>query len=164
LTNAQSPLHGIAQILMRMIGIAPERLGHVAQPVHHLDTLPAHSALALLSSAEPSIMQDLPKGCFMVSAMNDAAPHHSDVAAKIEAYNRQVFDILSLAVARGQQLGEIRADLQASDIAARLQASMNGFQTLVRAGHNTAKLKQMMVLILSDLKPVQGHVSKSNAA
>jgi len=92
------------------------------------------------------------KGCFMVSAGIELAPHDPEIAAIVNANNQEIEAILHAAIQKGQSAGQLSKNLDALSLARFIFANLSALR--VSAASTTAersKLEDIIKVALSVL-------------
>jgi TetR/AcrR family transcriptional regulator, transcriptional repressor for nem operon len=92
------------------------------------------------------------KGCFMVSAGIELAPHDPEIAAIVQANAMEIEETLHVAIQRGQDTGHLSKNLDALSLARFIFATLSGLR--VSAASSTAdrtKLEDIIKVALSVL-------------
>jgi TetR/AcrR family transcriptional repressor of nem operon len=66
------------------------------------------------------------KGCLVINSMVELAPHDDDVKAAVNAFGAKRLKIMSEMIAKAQQAGEVRAELDPRALARQLMVTMAG--------------------------------------
>ncbi|MBE9030512.1 helix-turn-helix transcriptional regulator [filamentous cyanobacterium LEGE 11480] len=88
------------------------------------------------------------RGCFMLNSLVELAPHDEAVRTLLEAHLSHKQTMLAGAIAKGQSLGEFRADIPAADLSLMV---LNLLQSLVirsKGGVAVAALQQQVDILL----------------
>jgi len=114
-------------------------------------TLPAFEQLFRLTVRE-SLADKVTKGCFMVNATVELAPHDPEVAALVKANMEDIEEAFYRLILKGQQRGEITSNHQARAFARFLFNSLSGLRVAAKAGAEKQVYEDIVALSLSILK------------
>jgi TetR/AcrR family transcriptional repressor of nem operon len=106
----------------------------------------------LLYAVLPGEVDCTQKGCFMVSAGIELAPHDPEIAAIVRANSEEIEEILRAAIQKGQDAGQLSRNLDALSMARFFFATLSGLR--VSAASSTAdrtKLEDIIKVALSVL-------------
>ena len=93
------------------------------------------------------------KGCFMVNATIELAPHDSEIA-KITARNQQVLvDRFTKLIERGQQEGNITTKHPAGDLSQFIYNTISGLRVFAKIHPPMATLQGIVTITINSLQP-----------
>ena len=72
------------------------------------------------------------KGCLMINAMVESAPHDPEVSQLLESFGTQRLEALMGLIGAAQQAGEIRAELDPAQLARSLMITFAGSAAMVK--------------------------------
>jgi len=106
----------------------------------------------LLESVLPEC-QDTPlqKGCFMVNTAVELAAHDPEIAALVKANKEGVENILTKALKKGQQSGQISTSLPPRALARFFFSNLSGIRVTLHAGAGRKALEDIIRVCLSVL-------------
>lgn len=90
-------------------------------------------------------------GCMSTNQAVEMAPYDPQVRARVEADFQLIEDAFADAIERGQADGSVSSGKSARDIARLLVVAFPGFQVMVRAGADKARLETALDVLLSNL-------------
>ncbi|MEZ6015491.1 MAG: TetR/AcrR family transcriptional regulator [Planctomycetota bacterium] len=115
---------------------------------------PADALQAWLRAAtRAGCAQGEPRGCFVVNATVELAPHDPEVAAITGEHWRKVERLVSEVLRRGQASGTIRADRGAAEMARLVVGFLAGAMVLARQGPRRMPDDGSVALLLDALLP-----------
>lgn len=94
-----------------------------------------------------------PRGCFVVNATVELAPHDAEVAALTGDHWRKLERVVAEALRRGQAAGAVRKDRGAAEMARLLVGFQAGAMVLARQGPRRAPDPGTCELLLDSLRP-----------
>ena len=94
------------------------------------------------------------RGCLGLKAAMELAPHDPDIAAWMKQVTREREMMLAKAIRRGQNEGEIDADLDARATARFLISSLAGLRVLGTASPSEREVREVIELVLRVLGSV----------
>jgi TetR/AcrR family transcriptional repressor of nem operon len=100
----------------------------------------------------PGLDEPLQKGCFMINAGMELAPHDPEIAAIVQANNQETEQIMTAAIQKGQDAGQLSRNLDALSIARFIFITLSGLR--VSAASDSAdrtKLEAAITVALSVL-------------
>ncbi len=114
----------------------------------------------LIGGVERSLDDEERRGCFLVNAALEVAPHDAELGAYIGERLGEIEDFFARAIARGQADGAIPADRDASDLARLLLSVTLGIRVLARVRPDGVLLEGLLrpalaLLDASELSPTQ---------
>lgn len=80
------------------------------------------------------------RGCLIINAIVELAPHDEDVAAIVQDHGRRLGQVIAAAVARGRAEGDIRDDILPDVAADMLMALHMGLLILAKAGLESRRI------------------------
>jgi TetR/AcrR family transcriptional repressor of nem operon len=109
----------------------------------------------LIGGVERSLDDEQRRGCFLVNAALEVAPHDPVLGAYIGERLGEIEDFFARSIARGQADGTIPAERDARDLAGLLLSVNLGIRVLARARPERALLEGLLrpALALLDLPP-----------
>jgi AcrR family transcriptional regulator len=103
-------------------------------------------------AARPSTSKDSPSGCLMANTALELGPSDSEVAAELKSMFRAIEGILTAAVKKGQERGEITTRFESAAIGQSLANTINGLRILQNTGASTQQLKTVVEMALAVIK------------
>lgn len=101
----------------------------------------------------PALDEPSQKGCFMVNAGIELAPHDPEIAVIVRANNLEVEVIMTEAIQKGQDTGQISQGLEALSIARFIFATLSGLRVSAASGTaDREKLEDIIKVALSVLQ------------
>jgi TetR/AcrR family transcriptional repressor of nem operon len=91
------------------------------------------------------------RGCLAGKAAMELAPHDSDVADWLKKFHRRNIDLVARAIARGQQQGEINAELEPRAAARFLLNALGGLRLLGTMSPSESEVQDVVELTLKVL-------------
>ena len=91
------------------------------------------------------------KGCFALNAVSELAPHDEDTKGYLSSHFASVESLLKTFIEEGQRIGEIRADLTASEIAEYLTTVQLGVVTSAKHKASPEAKEKVVRFALSQL-------------
>jgi len=94
----------------------------------------------------------LKKSCFMVNAGIELAPHDPEIAALVQANTMEMEEILSAAIQKGQDAGQISRNLDAIALGRFIFSTLSGLYVSTASGTtDRTKLEDIIKVALSVL-------------
>ena len=92
------------------------------------------SPLASIKAAVQKICDDAgnEKGCMMINSMVELAPHDPEVNATLKRFGEQRLRVMADLIAKAQQAGEIRSELDPYKLARQLMITLAGSAAMVK--------------------------------
>ena len=90
-------------------------------------------------------------GCMSTNQAVELAPHDPDVRRRVETDFQVIEDAFARTIQRGQVEGSIKSSVSPRNLARLLVVAFPGFQVMVRAGANAARLDDALATLLSNL-------------
>lgn len=106
----------------------------------------------LLNSASEARRTEFRRGCLLMNTATEFAQKDPDIAARVTTGFEGLRGILTAAILRGQQEGEITADEDAGALAGYLISSLGGIKTVVKGGADEQRVKEIVQIILRALR------------
>ncbi|HEY6839294.1 MAG TPA: TetR/AcrR family transcriptional regulator [Geobacteraceae bacterium] len=106
----------------------------------------------LLKSAAEARHPDMRRGCLLMNTATEFAQKDAEIAARVATGFEGLRGLLTAAILRGQQEGEITADVEADALASYLVSSLGGIKTVVKGGADEKKVKAIVEVILRALR------------
>jgi len=103
-------------------------------------------------AARPSASKGGPSGCLMANTALELGPTDSDVAVELKRMFRAMEEILTAAVKKGQESGEITTRFDSAAIGQSLANTINGLRILQNTGANSQQLKTVAEMALAVIK------------
>lgn len=92
------------------------------------------------------------RGCFGVNSVVELAPHDEKVKQLVHYNNYRLQRLLKQTIAEGQARGELRQDLDASDLAIFILHLLNGLFTSLKVSISPEAIKQQVDLAITLLE------------
>lgn len=106
----------------------------------------------IYSVLPPAVDEPLQKGCFMINAGIELAPHDPEIAAIVQANSEEMEAIMTAAIRKGQEAGQIARNLDASSIARFIFIILSGLRvSAASAAADRTKLEAAIKVTLSVL-------------
>lgn len=120
--------------------------------------LPAREMLRrwLDGVAEMATREGPRKGCFMVNAAIELAPHDPEVAMRVATQQARQERVFAGVIARGVELGELRADLDPPTAARLVTTLVHGLQVAGRTRLTRATARRLIEVFLDGLAAPAG--------
>lgn len=106
----------------------------------------------LLNSASEARRTDMRRGCLLMNTATELAQKDPEIAARVATGFEGLRGILTAALLRGQQEGEITPDEDAGALAGYLISSLGGIKTVVKGGTDEKRVKEIVGIILRALR------------
>lgn len=103
-------------------------------------------------AARPSGPKDGPTGCLMANTALEIGLSDSGVAAELKSMFRGVEQILTAAVKKGQEQGEITTRFDSAAIGQSLANTINGLRVLQKTGATSQQVKTVVETALAAMK------------
>ncbi|RIV24951.1 TetR/AcrR family transcriptional regulator [Fibrisoma montanum] len=94
------------------------------------------------------------KGCFLVNATIELAPHDPAIARIVAANQRTFEERLRQVIERGQREGSINRAHSAADLARFLFTTFTGLKVMSRARPDLSAMQAVMDVAMSTLQPI----------
>ncbi len=117
------------------------KLGHAKETVRKLVQLATEGLLAGKQS----------KGCFMVNAGVEVAPHDKDVSKLVCKNDQQMEEIFFEVIQKGKQTGEIKNIRDARTLAKFFLNTVKGLQVTAKSNTDKSAFDEMISVALSTL-------------
>jgi TetR/AcrR family transcriptional repressor of nem operon len=104
------------------------------------------SPLANIRAAVGKICADAgsDKGCLMINAMVELAPHDEEVKKALKGFGQQRIRVMTDLIAKAQELGEIKAKLAPHKLARQLMTTLAGAATMVKGLLEPEEMSEVM--------------------
>jgi AcrR family transcriptional regulator len=103
-------------------------------------------------AARPPGPKDGPTGCLMANTALELGQSDSDVADELKKMFRAVEEILTTAVKKGQEEGEITTRFDSAAIGQSLANTINGLRILQNTGATSQQVKTVVEMALAAIK------------
>lgn len=103
-------------------------------------------------AARPPGPKDGPSGCLMANTALEFGLSDSDVAAEVKRTFRAMEDILTAAVKKGQERGEITTRFDSAAIGQSLANTINGLRILRNTGATSQQVKTVVEMALAPIE------------
>jgi len=103
-------------------------------------------------AARPPGPKDGPSGCLMANTALELGSSDSDVAAEVKRTFRAIEEILTAAVKKGQERGEITTRFDSAAIGQSLANTINGLRILQNTGATSQQAKTVVEMALAAIK------------
>jgi len=97
--------------------------------------------------------RDGPSGCLMANTALELGLSDSDVASELKRMFRAMEEVLTAAVKKGQERGEITTRFDSAAIGQSLANTINGLRILQSTGATSEQLKTVVEMALAAIKP-----------
>lgn len=91
-------------------------------------------------------------GCLMVNTVIELSPHNNDIDNKLQESFKKVENTFYLALKQAQNNNEISSKTDIRSLANYLLNNVYGFRVSARAGANRQELKNILSIILENIK------------
>jgi len=92
------------------------------------------------------------KGCFMVNTAVEIAGQDEEIGTLVHANNQSVEDALTIAIEKGQKMGQFSTKNAARAYARFLFGSINALRVIARSGADKSALNDVASISLASLK------------
>lgn len=103
-------------------------------------------------AARPPGPKGGPPGCLMANTALELGPSDAGVAAELKSMFRAMEAILTAAVKKGQERGEITTRFDSAAIGQSLANTINGLRILQNTGATSQQLKTVVAMALAAIK------------
>ena len=92
------------------------------------------SPMASVKAAVQKICEDAgnDKGCMLINSMVELAPHDPEVKTALKRFGEQRLRVMTDLIAKAQQAGEIRAELEPYKLARQLMITLAGSAAMIK--------------------------------
>lgn len=104
-----------------------------------------HSLFANVNTDQPAL------GCMSINQAVELAPHDPQVRERVVQDLHQLEEVLTPAIARGQQDGSLTSPRPARELARLLVLAFPGLQVMARAGYSSQELDEALRLLFTHL-------------
>lgn len=101
---------------------------------------------------EQDIRAKIPKGCLMVNSSIELAPHDVEIAKIVNENEQNIERTFEVAIAKGQQKGQISTTHSAKSLARFIYNNISGLRVAVKSNQGRETLNDVVKLCLSILK------------
>ncbi len=103
-----------------------------------------------------SVSDPAKRGCLLVNAALEVAPHDAEIGALVASYLNDIFEFFHRNLRAAQLAGDVHADVRCDEAARCLQATMLGIRVMSRIDPRQSLLENMAAPALSlfGLRPV----------
>ena len=91
------------------------------------------------------------RGCFALNAVVELGPHDEDTAQRVKGQFSRIEKLLAKTVQGGQEMGELRSDRPAPELAGTLFMLANGMLATSRCVYSKARLNRIADFALNTL-------------
>jgi TetR/AcrR family transcriptional regulator, transcriptional repressor for nem operon len=127
-------------------------LSHARKLVSEADSPFEGIARLMRYAARPPGPKDDPSGCLMANTALELGRSDSDVAAELQKMFRAVEEMLTVAVAKGQERGEITTRFDSAAIGQSLANTINGLRILQNTGATRQQVKTVVDMALAAIE------------
>ena len=106
----------------------------------------------LLSSASEAKRTEVRRGCLLMNTASEFAQKDAEVAARVTIAFDCLRGLLTAAIRRGQQEGDITGEEDAQVLANYLLSSLAGIKTVVKSGADEKKVRDIVAIVIRALK------------
>jgi TetR/AcrR family transcriptional repressor of nem operon len=106
----------------------------------------------LLIAAAEARKTDGRRGCLLMNTATEFAQRDPEIAARVTSGFEGLRGVLKAAILRGQQEGDITAEVDAEALASYLISSLGGIKTVVKGGAGEEMVKDIVGIILRGLR------------
>lgn len=92
-----------------------------------------------------------PRGCLVLNTANEFAQHDPRIAREVAQGLGGFRNVLTAAIRRGQEEGDIRTDREAATLAHFVMSNMGGMRTLAKGGAGEKALRGIIEVVLEAL-------------
>lgn len=92
------------------------------------------------------------RGCFMVNTAVEIAGQDEEIGALVHANNLSVEDALTIAIAKGQKMGQFSTKYTARAYGRFLFGGINALRVIARSGADKSALNDVAAITLASLK------------
>ena len=122
-------------------------LGHMGQALRQqleAHPSPREGIRAVLRSGGrcPAAGGDNPPGCMGINTLVELGPHDGRVAQRLKRHQQEMAGFFTAVIQRGQELGEIRGDIPAGQLAQTLMVFAAGAMSLCRGLLSRREMEQ----------------------
>ena len=103
-------------------------------------------------ASQPPVAKNSPSGCLMANTALELGLSDPDVAVEVKKLFRSTERVLTAAVKKGQERGEIRARFAAAAIAQSLVNTINGIRILQNTGASDRHVKTVVEMALAAIE------------
>ena len=127
-------------------------LSKVRKVVSEADSPLGGIARLMRYAARPPGPKDSPSGCLMANTALELGLSDSDVAAELKRMFRAMEEILTAAVKKGQERGEITTRFDSAAIGQSLSNTINGLRVLQNTGATSHQMKTVVDIALAAIE------------
>jgi TetR/AcrR family transcriptional repressor of nem operon len=127
-------------------------LSRTRQVVSEADSPIEGIARLMRYAARPPGPKDGPSGCLMSNTALEIGLSDSDVAAELKRTFRATEEILTAAVKKGQERGEITTRFDSAAIGQSLANTINGLRILQNTGATSQQMKTVVEMALATIR------------
>jgi TetR/AcrR family transcriptional repressor of nem operon len=125
--------------------------GELAKMVNQAESPKAVIKKIFQSIVNESLFDKVPRGCFMVNACVENAPHDKEVAKIVQENIQDFEEAFYLAIKKGQAAGEIASRNDARALARFIINSINGIRIAAKSGADKTVYDDIVQVALSVL-------------
>ncbi len=113
---------------------------------------PLQAIKAIFGGILTGIVNDDAKGCFLVNAATELSTNNEKVKGLICQNTDEVVNTLTIGITKGQKLGEIKKNIEATQLAHYIYNTMTGIQVSLRAGTDKKNLTDVVAITIASLQ------------
>ena len=103
----------------------------------------------LLNDVVPCCKQSFKRGCLMINAISELSHKDKDVEIITKEHLNKLTQLLKATIQKGQKTGNIRADINASEIAKLIVVNLIGMITLTKCNTSQSEHKKNIANLLT---------------